>query len=334
MKTSAIVCAMLAAVIYCSSGAIASEQSRPAAVRSFEINYGFIVKNVPATAKSVEAWLPLPPSNPRQTVHSWQLIQNYPSKVVSDAEYGNSFLWVDLSQASRDTNGGIPVNVIIDATRRDDRPLEGNMVYEGRLSDPLMERFLQPDSMVPQDGKIAEEAKTVLGGSSGDTMEVARKLYDHVVDTVVYDKSGPAGTWGRGDANYACDVRKGNCTDFHSLLIGQLRSQNIPARLFMGMSVPTDAQEGAIGGYHCWAEFYDSNFGWVPVDASDASKNGAARRDELFGGLCCNRIEFTVGRDIQVPGIPAPQNFFIYPYIAVDCQKYDNYEKAFAYKDK
>ena len=32
-----------------------------------------------------------------------------------------------------------------------------------------------------------------------------------------YDKTGTG--WGHGDVLYACDAKKGNCTDFHSLFI-------------------------------------------------------------------------------------------------------------------
>lgn len=334
MLNSAKVFATLAAAGCCASGALASEPAAPAAVRSFELSYGFVVEEVPASANSVEAWIPIPPSNSRQTVHAWRLEQDYPWKVVTDAEYGNEFLWVDLTRARRDANGNIPVTLHIDASRIACRPLDQQRVYEGAASDALMARFLAPDRLVPLEGKVASEASAVLAVKPASVVETARRLYDHVVDTVVYDKSGPVGTWGRGDAVYACDVRKGNCTDFHSLLIGELRSQGIPARFFIGFTVPNEAPEGEISGYHCWAEFYDPQYGWVPVDASDASKNGAARREELFGGLCFNRLEFTLGRDIRVPGIPEPQNFFIYPYIAVDGQKHDTYDKAFSYRNK
>jgi transglutaminase-like putative cysteine protease len=44
-----------------------------------------------------------------------------------------------------------------------------------------------------------------------------------------YDKTGTG--WGRGDVLYACDAKKGNCTDFHSLFIAMARSQGIPATL-------------------------------------------------------------------------------------------------------
>lgn len=41
--------------------------------------------------------------------------------------------------------------------------------------------------------------------------------------------------------------------------------------------------EGVVKGYHCWAEFWDGK-GWVPVDASDASKNPKLA-EYLFGNL-------------------------------------------------
>ncbi|WP_332910143.1 transglutaminase-like domain-containing protein [Algoriphagus boritolerans] len=64
------------------------------------------------------------------------------------------------------------------------------------------------------------------------------------------------GDFGRGDSNYACDSKTGNCTEFHSFFISLARSVNIPARFAIGASIPSDRNEGGIDGYHCWAEFY------------------------------------------------------------------------------
>jgi transglutaminase superfamily protein len=44
----------------------------------------------------------------------------------------------------------------------------------------------------------------------------ARVIYEYVTSVMKYDKTGKG--WGRGDAVYACDIRRGNCTDFHSPL--------------------------------------------------------------------------------------------------------------------
>jgi transglutaminase-like putative cysteine protease len=102
-----------------------------------------------------------------------------------------------------------------------------------------------------------------------------------------YDKSGEG--WGRGDAVWACTSKRGNCTDFHSLFIGMMRSSNIPARFEIGFPLPDSKNEGDIPGYHCWAEFYLQGTGWVPVDASEASKN-PAKRDYFFGAHDDNRV--------------------------------------------
>ncbi len=62
--------------------------------------------------------------------------------------------------------------------------------------------------------------------------------------------------YGRGDAVYACGVRTGNCTEFHSFFISLARSVGIPARFSIGASIPSDRNEGGLDGYHCWVEFY------------------------------------------------------------------------------
>jgi len=92
-----------------------------------------------------------------------------------------------------------------------------------------------------------------------------------------------------------------------------LRSQGIPARFLIGFPIP-DADEGAIPGYHCWAEFHDEKRGWLPIDASEAKKKGMA--DAYFGTIPNDRIEFTAGRDIVLspPQRGEPLNYFVYPY--------------------
>jgi len=52
----------------------------------------------------------------------------------------------------------------------------------------------------------------------------ARAIYNYVIATMRYDKSGTG--WGNGDAIWACTAKRGNCTDFHSLFIGMMRGWN------------------------------------------------------------------------------------------------------------
>ena len=197
-----------------------------------------------------------------------------------------------------------------------------------------MSRYLQPDRLVPLDDTIRKWAREVVDAAGAKTdLEMARAIYNHVVSTVKYDKSGKG--WGNGDIYYACDARRGNCTDFHAIFIGYARAVGIPARFAIGFPLPADRGAGKIAGYHCWAEFYAKGIGWVPVDASEAAKN-PAKREYFFGAHDENRIEFTKGRDILLAPKQqgAPLNYFVYPYVEVDGAKYTDLETSYSYQDR
>src|SRR5580692_5060990 len=89
------------------------------------------------------------------------------------------------------------------------------------LSNQEREEDLQPDTLVPITGLPAELAAKVTQGKT-QPLDKARAIYDYVFTTLKYDKTGTG--WGRGDVLYACDAKKGNCTDFHSLFIAMARS--------------------------------------------------------------------------------------------------------------
>ena len=147
-----------------------------------------------------------------------------------------------------------------------------------------------------------------------------------------YDKSGTG--WGNGDIFWACDAKRGNCTDFHALLIGLCRAEGIPARFSIGFPIPAVRGEGEIGGYHCWAEFYLNGYGWIPVDASEACKN-PDKREYFFGAHYENRVQLTQGRDLRLepPQAGEPLNFFVYPYVEIDGKPFKDVKKRFAYRD-
>src|SRR5436190_1115081 len=140
-------------------------------------------------------------------------------------------------------------------------------------------RSLAPDRLVPLDGLIARLAGEQTKGLDGP-LDKARAIYDYVLSIMRYDKTGEG--WGRGDAIYAYNVKRGNCTDFHALVIGMMRAMGIPARFEIGFPLPRDRKSGEISGYHCWAQFWIDGLGWVPIDASEAWKD-PVRRDYFFG---------------------------------------------------
>jgi transglutaminase-like putative cysteine protease len=194
-----------------------------------------------------------------------------------------------------------------------------------------MSRLIAPDSLIPTDGKIKELAVEVTGSKSGAVAK-AKAAYDYFFTNMRYDKTGAG--WGRGDAVWACDSKRGNCTDFHSPFIGIVRVEGIPARFDIGFPLPEKKDKGDIAGYHCWAEFYAPKTGWVPVDISEAWK-AKEKEDYFFGSVDANRVQFSTGRDIVLsPKQDGPAlNYFVYPYVEVDSKPYDKLDKQFSFEE-
>jgi transglutaminase-like putative cysteine protease len=245
---------------------------------------------------------------------------------------GNAMIHVGVANPKP---GALQVTVSFDATRREhiqSRLFGGPpLAHEDDPKD--LARFLRPDRLVPLDDQIKTWARQVVIDAKAHTdLEMARAVYNHVIATVKYDKTGKG--WGRGDIYYACEERRGNCTDFHAIFIGYARAMGIPARFAIGFPLPADRGEGQIAGYHCWAEFYAKGIGWVPVDASEAGKN-PSKRDYFFGAHDENRIEFSKGRDVLLTPRQQgdPLNYFVYPYVEVDGQPFAGTELAVTYRD-
>lgn len=291
--------------------------------RTIDFTYRVRLTDIPDDAKLIKIWIPLLQSTDAQSVSNISIDSSCAFRIVTEPKYGNQFALLEVPN-----DGSEPSLSASYRITRSTRMGLSQKQREEPASREYLKQFLSPSRFVALHGPIAKEAQKVAGGAK-DPLEIARKLYDNIVDTVRYDKSGQG--WGRGDSLYACDVRAGNCTDFHSLFIGEARSLGLPARFVMGFSVPNDADAGTIAGYHCWAEFYTPDYGWVPIDASDAFKY-PERRDFLFGALDENRVRFTSGRDIKLPGMAGEAlNYSIYPYAEIDGKVHTGMETEYLY---
>jgi transglutaminase-like putative cysteine protease len=282
--------------------------------RSFEITYNVKIDDVPSDVYEVKVWIPLPIDRKAQKLHFFRVAGETPYTVLEESKYGNNYIVFDLDKEGVSQFSSDGLEIIFGVTRYQSRPLESSWREDETESSEQIELYLAANKLVPINGKIAAEAKRIAGHMKGQFAQ-SKVLYEHIVKTLSYDKRGSG--WGRGDALYACDVRKGNCTDFHSLFIGELRSLGIPARFIIGFGIPEDKSEGEVS-YHCWAQFYIEGKGWLPVDASQASMS-REKLAECFAVLDEHRVAFTVGRDIKLPGSSCePVNYSIYPGIEID----------------
>jgi transglutaminase-like putative cysteine protease len=312
--------------------AISGATTSPApAARTFSLDYKAVVNDVPPGAKRLELWLPVPHNDPFQKISALSIDSPYPYTESTDSS-GNLMLHV---AADNPAQGPVTVIMHVNATRIEhlQSALSGGPKPDHDESPADLAPYLRPDRLVPLDDNIRGMAREVVEKANAHTdLEMARAIYNHVVATVKYDKTGKG--WGRGDIYYACEARRGNCTDFHAIFIGFARALGIPARFSIGLPLPAARGQGKIAGYHCWAEFYAKGIGWVPIDASEAAKN-PSKREYFFGAHDENRLEFTRGRDLILSPRQndEPLNYFIHPYAEVDGKAFAGVVEDIAFQD-
>lgn len=255
---------------------------------------------LPEISGPAQMWLPLPQSDAFQTVDIESIDALGPSNILNEDVHGNRALYVTLG------------------------PKDSGKTMELRFRVERLEKKVYPApapnegaylAVTPEAEKFRAIAEEVVEGLDGNLAR-ARALYDYTIQHMRYAKVGDG--WGQGDAVHACDARHGNCTDFHSYFIELTRSIGIPARFAIGVSIPSARDEGGVGGYHCWAEFYTDGH-WWPVDISEGDKC-ASLSTYYFGHHPANRFEFSRGRNLTFEPGPSsgPINFLAYPVLEVD----------------
>jgi len=335
--------------------------------RTFLLTCRVVVPTPVAGTKQLQFWMPVPHGDKSQEISDLKIEASAPRRIRKEGDkqadepnytvetdlYGNKILHIvvvatsivpmdvplNAKQAAQLPAALIaPLTVTLTArvTRREHlnlRATDDHAPAEVEATDPNLKRWLAPDRLVPLDAKIKAQAQEVVDKAHATTtLAKARAIYEHVVSTVTYDKTGQG--WGRGDIYYACDARRGNCTDFHAIVIGYCRALGIPARFSIGLPLPAERGKGEVKGYHCWAEFFTKETGWVPVDASEAAKN-PDKRKYFFGAHDENRVEFTRGRDLTLVPKQAgpPLNYFVYPYAEADGKPVEDVARTYTFED-
>ncbi len=313
-----------------------AETSSPAAAtsaspvsRTFEVTYTTSIKDLPAGADRLEVWIPYPHSDVAQQIEVEKVDSPYPTSIETDPSLGNEMIHLVVDHPDKSAFD-VTQTFRVTRTEKIRKDFAEAMPHHGELP-PDVARWLEPGRLVPLDERIRKLSADVTEGATTD-VEKARKIYDYVVSTMSYDKSGTG--WGHGDIYWACDKKRGNCTDFHALFTGLARAAGIPARFEIGLPIPADRGSGKIAGYHCWVEFYLDGYGWVPIDASEAKKH-PDKREYFFGAHDENRVQLSMGRDLELvpPQKGQPLNYFVYPYAEVDGKAWDGVGHSFEYHD-
>jgi transglutaminase-like putative cysteine protease len=235
-------------------------------LRNIQFEYRTDIPVTDSQARKLEVWIPLPREDGWQRVEELSIDTPSQHEIVTQDIYGNRLLHIMANSPLPTT---LSATIRFQLTRREQAADVTRAMRDlAEPSDGSFAPYLRSDRLVPTTGRIAEVSAN-LQKKGVSPYQQARVIYEYVTSVMKYDKTGKG--WGRGDAVYACDIRRGNCTDFHSLFIALARARGIPARFIIGFPLGTE-RSGQIPGYHCWAEFYSGGV-WVPVDASEAWKN-------------------------------------------------------------
>jgi transglutaminase-like putative cysteine protease len=274
-----------------------------AAGRTVDATYTATLTGIPAGATEATVWVPLPVSRGGQTISNVSIDAPLPYRIHHDATNGNDY----LSGTVTNPPESLTVRVRFRAARNE---VLLTALPDTRASKKELRQDLLANRLVTLSPRVRKIADEVTSGKT-DPFEQSRAIYQYVMTTMTYDKTKPG--WGKGDTERACDIRAGNCTDFHSLFMSLVRAKGIQARFVIGF--PMTSKDHLVKGYHCWAEFWIAGRGWIPVDPSEASKTtDQAVRQYLFGNLDPDRVQFTTGRDLVLsPPTSESLNYFIYP---------------------
>jgi transglutaminase-like putative cysteine protease len=288
--------------------------------QSLEISYAGKIQLDASGANQVQVWIPLASDREGQHIKQRNIDIPFEYQITKESRYGNEILHAELT-APYPESIEFAINYVAEVS-------EENFLNQNKESQ--VDQYLTPSRLMIVDEEVQSRSREATRGKAS-LIEKARAIYDDVIRSVSYDKITPG--WGRGDTKRVCLLGKGNCTDFHSLFISMSQAANIPARFKIGLPIP-DQKEGAITGYHCWAEYYHSVKGWQPIDASEAWKHPELR-EAYFSRFSTNKFLLSVGRDITL--VPQqsgnPVNIFFYPYVEVDGAPVEtNFASDFSFK--
>ncbi len=302
-------------------------------VRTFTFVYEATVGPLPEGLGPIDIFLPVVQTTDEQEVLSYRIEARAVGGEARDVRFGNRF-W----HAHVERSDGKPITVAAVYRVRRFAHQNGDFARVTRNSYTPEEKaqyaeHLKPDRLAPLVSPVLDPISDAIAPGERSLPKIARAIYDYVIDNMEYKKVGVG--WGNGDTHWACTARYGNCTDFHALFNSLARRRGIPARFQIGFPIPLERTEGEVKGYHCWVELYLPELGWVPIDAAEAKKH-ADRRDFYFGANLPDRIQLTVGRDVQLG--PAhksgPLNYFVYPHVEVNGQRFNQVTSRVSFREE
>ncbi len=300
----------------------------------YEFTYAAHVTEIPESAGHVDLWMPVPSDSQGQRVNSVNILRPSDGQVRTEPQYQNRIFHYRFRGPFPKSKTAPSAELVFDVTRTEVVIPEAKILGANRhAGKPIsLDVYLLPNRLIPIGGRVSQIAEG-LHLPKNDALRAGRRLYDYLIDTMVYNWKAPGA--GRGDVLWACDSKTGDCADYHSMFIALCRSQGIPADHEFGFPIRTQEKSGTIAHHHCWARFWVDGVGWVPTDISEADKHPELR-EYNFGSLTPKLLKLTHGRDILLTPPQAGErlNIFVQPYAEVDGKPSNGVKWSMAFKER
>lgn len=152
----------------------------------------------------------------------------------------------------------------------------------GTLADipaAIRETYTANGSKYMIDDPYIMELSRKIVGSETNPYWMARKIFDHVRNTLEYKHEG-----GWNTAPVVLQRGTGSCSEYTFSFIALCRAAGIPARYEGGLVVRGD-DASFDDMFHRWPQVYLPNYGWIPMDPQGGDKPGPRDRAMNIGHL-------------------------------------------------
>lgn len=182
-----------------------------------------------------------------------------------------------------------------------------------QIPKSLTDKYTKESEFWPINDNQIKEIVNVLFDPNESAAQNAQRAYFFTVNNLEYDfEILKKGLVERKGALRALSEDDSNaCMEFTDLFITLVRAMGIPARQLNGYAIVNESEGNTKlplsinlkGGdlLHSWAEFYDAEFGWVPVDPTW----GSTSEVDYFTKLDTNHLVFSINGTRPDAPLPA-----------------------------
>jgi transglutaminase-like putative cysteine protease len=264
---------------------------------NFKLNYH--LKNDSILPNKQE--IALPPTIKGQQEIYYKKLDPLPEKIYEDEDGNIMAIYRVKSKSSQK----IQLTGSAKISGRQIKPSVG-----GKMSDlppDLVKNYTKEQEYWETESEKIKTTANDLFDANNTVSENAQEAYEYITEHLEYNNDIVQETYieRKGALEAITRDEAWACMEFTDLFVALTRAMGIPARELNGYAFSTaedfvpvsiDLKSGDM--LHAWAEYYDPNFGWVPVDPTWGTTSGV----DYFTKLDTNHLAFVIkGLDSQYP---------------------------------